>query len=325
METITCPPGHNSPVQYGATIKAICTDLLISSNNSTDAVKTFIASISGNRISLSKGTLINWQKSCADNFKPQLISIQERLLGSYYVNADEVTIKINGEQKYGLCVSNKEVTRLWISDSKSKDAIDAIDFLTHFLGIIVKDGTALYNSYGSVLAQCISHILRYIKGIYDFNTHKYPREMSKFIQEVLDEREKYIKAGREKFEDEKYGKYMIRFKKIFKKWKKEWMKSSIENNPVYDNERKLLQRFEDGKELKEILYFMIDFKISATNNQAEADQRPIKIKQRIGKFRSKTGAECYAEIRSCINTYKKQGYSPFEMMKLAFEGNPQII
>ena len=65
------------------------------------------------------------------------------------------------------------------------------------------------------------------------------------------------------------------------------MKSNEKDNPVYEDERKLLSRFEDKKELKEILYFMNDFKIPSTNNQIETDLRPIKIKQKIGKFRSK--------------------------------------
>ena len=47
--------------------------------------------------------------------------------------------------------------------------------------------------------------------------------------------------------------------------------------------------------------------------------------KKIGKFRSETGAELYAEIRSCINTYKKQNYSPFNMLLKSFNGELQII
>ena len=103
------------------------------------------------------------------------------------------------------------------------------------------------------------------------------------------------------------------------------MKSTEENNPVYEEERKLLSRFEDKKEKAEILYFIKDFKIPSTNNQIERDLRPIKIKQKIGKFRSEKGAELYAEIRSCINTYKKQNYSSFSMLEKGFNGELQII
>ena len=81
--------------------------------------------------------------------------------------------------------------------------------------------------------------------------------------------------------------------KEFKEWKKEWMKSSKDENPVYEDERKLLSRFEDEKEKEEILYFLKDFSVPATNSQAEVDQRNVKIKQKIGKFRSVNGANDY--------------------------------
>ena len=77
--------------------------------------------------------------------------------------------------------------------------------------------------------------------------------------------------------------------------------------------------------MKEIISFVTDFGIPATNNQIERDLRPVKIKQKIGKFRSESGAELYAEIRSCINTYKKQNYSPFNMLLKGFNGDLQVI
>ena len=115
------------------------------------------------------------------------------------------------------------------------------------------------------------------------------------------------------------------YAEILKEWKTEWMKSSVDKNPVYDAERKLLARFEDEKERNEILYFLKDFLVPATNSQAEVDQRNAKIKQKIGKFRSVNGAENYAIVRSCINTYKKNDVCVFEAIRSAFQGNTIII
>ena len=151
----------------------------------------------------------------------------------------------------------------------------------------------------------LSHILRYIKSIVDFAKHEGAKEMSKLLSGINQKRNEYIASGKEKFEEKEIEEFNNEFEKIFKKWKKEWMQSSEEENPVYDDERKLLNRFEDKKELKEILYFINDFKIPSTNNPIERGLRPVKIKQKIGKFRSTKGAESYAEIRSCIDTYKK--------------------
>lgn len=316
---------HNTPIQYGSNIKAMAVDMMISTNNSTDAVVEFFNSITKGVIKLSKGSLIEWQKKCAKILEPQIQNVQEELMGAYYTNNDESQIRINGESYNVLGCSNKKYTRLWISKNKSQKALEEIGFLNHYEGIVVKDGTDLYNKCGEKRAQCLSHILRYIKGITDFNSHTGAKEMSKLLSNINEKRNEYLDKGREKFEENEIKEFKKKYKEIFKKWKREWMESSEEENAVYEDERRLLSRFEDKKELKEILYFIEDFKISSTNNQIERDLRPIKIKQKIGKFRSKKGAENYAEIRSCINTYKKQNYSPFNMLVKGFKGELAIV
>lgn len=178
----------------------------------------------------------------------------------------------------------------------------------------MKDGTDLYNRCGSKRVQCLSHILRHLKGVYDFNGHEGAKEMAKLLSEINEKRNRYIDMEKEKFEKSEIKEFNIHRDSIFKNFKKEWMNSNEVENPVYEDERRLLGRFEDKKELKEIISFVTDFKIPSTNNQIERDLRPVKIKQKIGKFRNKSRAELYVEIRSCINTYKKQNYSPFNMI-----------
>ena len=103
--------------------------------------------------------------------------------------------------------------------------------------------------------------------------------------------------------------------------------SNKEENPVYDDERRLLTRFEDEdeNEQKQILYFLTDFKVPATNSQAEVDQRGAKIKQKIGKFRSENSANDYVIIKSCILTYKKNHVNVMSAIKSAFEGKTIIV
>ena len=47
------------------------------------------------------------------------------------------------------------------SDSSRLDS----NFFKSFMGIIIKDGTDLYNGFGIAFSQCISHIQRYLKAI----------------------------------------------------------------------------------------------------------------------------------------------------------------
>ena len=50
---------------------------------------------------------------------------------------------------------------------KKHEELEKIKFFKKFMGVIVKDGTDLYNGFGIAFSQCISHIQRYLKGIYD--------------------------------------------------------------------------------------------------------------------------------------------------------------
>ena len=315
------PQKHKKHIVYGDNLKALAVDLMYESYNSTDATQNIILSITDNSIELPKSTLINWSKEMKEKLMPEVEKIEEELLGSYYAHCDESQIRVNSKAYSEVCASTKTHTRMWSMKSKKHEELGKINFFKSFMGIIIKDGTDLYNGFGIGFSQCISHIQRYLKGIYDFVDHKGPRKMAKFLTKYNNYRKELIQKGRKKFGKSEYEKIIKEYDNIIKDWKKEWMSDT--KNSEYDNERKLLTRMEeDDKE--QILYFLKDFKVPSTNNQAETDQRNIKIKQKIGKFRSETGAEIYAIIRSCINTYKKQGINVYNAFIKAFKDETVI-
>lgn len=104
----------------------------------------------------------------------------------------------------------------------------------------------------------------------------------------------------------------MEYDSILNEWENELREDT--NNYLFNEEHALFKRMKyDNKNMDEkyrgdrdeIMYFIKDFKVPSTNNAAEQAQRPVKIKQKIGKFRSYDGAENYGIIRSCISTYKK--------------------
>ena len=90
----------------------------------------------------------------------------------------------------------------------------------------------------------------------------------------------------------------------------------------YDN-KKMDKDYRGDRD--EVLYFLKDFRIPSTNNQAETDQRLIKIKQKNERFRSENGANNYTIIRSCINTYKKNGINVFDALISSFDNRTILV
>lgn len=323
--TYNIPKNHNRAIQYGNEIKAICCCLNNEIYNSTDGIVRFISSITNKGIELAKSTVLSWNNLLAKNLSPELNKIESDLILAYFLNCDDSSLKINGESYNDLCICNDTHTRLVISERKDHDSWKEKTLIEKFKGVIVKDGTDVFNGFGIFLSQCCSHILRYIKGVFDFIDHKGAKKMYSFLQKCIHIRKEKISQNIMEFTSDELKELDSEYANIFKEWKLEWMKSNKEKNPVYEDERKILARLEDEKEKSQILYFLKDFNVPATNNRAEVDQRGVKIKQKIGKFRNVTSAQCYADIRSCILTYKKNNINVLQALKAAFNSNPIIV
>ena len=310
----------------------MCVDLMNHLYNSTDGVTRFISDITNGGMTISKGTLVLWNEDISNKLTPEINHIETSLLNSYSLNHDESQIKINGDGYNILCACNSTHTRLWVHKHKSREALKEIGFLPKYQGVIVKDGTELYNTFGIFLSQCLSHILRYLKPFYNDIKHEAPKELSGFLSNCNKIRNEKINAGIKSFSEEEYKSLILQYDSIINDWEEELKKDT--NNYLFDDELCLWTRMKyDNKKMApnirgdrdEILYFLKDFQVPSTNNLAETAQRPAKIKQKIGKFRCCDGAKVYAIVRSCISTYKKNSINVFDALISAFNDNTIII
>ncbi len=131
------------------------------------------------------------------------------------------------------------------------------------------------------------------------------------MKKINEARNKKIAKDISSFTESEIAKYLDEYDELIEMWGKEL---EGESKTIYKEEISLYKRMK-GKQKGEILRFITDFKIPFTNNNAESAQRGIKVKQKIGKFRSENGAIDYCTIKSFILTIKKRNISLIESIK----------
>ncbi len=95
------------------------------------------------------------------------------------------------------------------------------------------------------------------------------------------------------------------------------MQQNPRGKPKQTPGRNLLDRLrthQDG-----VLAFALDAGVPFTNNQAERDLRPAKVKLKVsGGFRTVEGAYVYARLQAIISTLRKQGEGVFARLRELF-------
>jgi len=72
-----------------------------------------------------------------------------------------------------------------------------------------------------------------------------------------------------------------------------------------------------------VFAFALEPAIQFTNNQAERDLCPAKVKQKVsGCFRTKAGASVYDRLQAVVSTCRKQGLNVFTILCGLFLNTP---
>ncbi len=76
------------------------------------------------------------------------------------------------------------------------------------------------------------------------------------------------------------------------------------------------------REQDAVLAFAFNKEVPFTNNLAERDIRPVKVKQKISNcFRTLSGAEIYARIEGFVSTVRKNNRNVYSELFNTFEGS----
>jgi transposase len=267
-------------------------------------------------------------ETLVNSIEPTLDTIQRQLIAAAVVHFDESGMRVEGRLNWLHVAGTRLLTYYNVHPKRGKEGMAAAGLLPQLRGRAVHDHWRSYFTFDNCRhALCNVHHLRELQFIVDQYEQPWAEDMAGLL---LD-----IKAEVEAAQPEQMALSPDQLTYFEQRYDDLIEQGLIANPPPADPPAKkqgrkkqspaknLLDRLRDHK--REVLAFMVDFRVPFDNNLAERDVRMLKVKQKIsGSFRTRTGAETFCAIRSYISTVRKQGGNVIDAIYDAFVGNPFV-
>jgi transposase len=247
--------------------------------------------------------------------------VRELLKTAPAVHADETPARAAGGTRYLHLACTRYLTCMHTGD-RSAAAIDAGQVLPGYEGVIVRDGYAGYGHLTSALhAWCAVHLLRDLKGLYDFEPAKqgWASQMAALLIEARDAAGAARLAGQSVLDTAVLGDLVTRYRALAAAG---LAASLYRRTATAKDARRLARRFLGFEDM--ILRFATrpDLDIFS-NNEAERTIRPAKVQQRSsgGCWRTIEGLADFAIVQSYLSTAHKWGISKLDALRDLFNGH----
>lgn len=318
--TAEFPDHAPKAVQYGDTVKAHAVYMSQYQLLPYDRVREFFAGQMG--IPLSVGSIYNFNNTVYGMLgKFESIS-KKALIQSPIAHVDETGINIAGKCHWLHVTSNESWTFFYPHKKRGREAMDEIDILPHFEGVLCHDHWKPYYFYTACEhSLCNAHHLRELTCAWEQEKHAWAKDMIDFLLDV----NSATKSSGAWTDKRLANQYRTRYREILKKGDAQHP-APTEEDRVHkrgrikrSKGRNLLERlmkFED-----DVLRFMEESDVPFTNNLGERDVRMTKVHQKIsGCFQSELGAKMFCRIRGYLSSCRKQGVTSSDAMTMLFRG-----
>ena len=259
---------------------------------------------------------------------PALDTIQAQLKRAAVAHFDESGVRVAGQLHWLHVASTEHLTYYGVHPKRGQEGMRALGILSEFSGRAVHDHWKSYLIFDNCEhAFCNAHHLRELQFIVEQYQQPWAQEMAQLLLHIKAEVEA-APAEHTRLSPALLAYYEQHYDEIIQQGlaanpppaSSPPKKRGRKKQPPPKN---LLDRLQQHK--PEVLAFMYDFRIPFDNNLAERDLRMVKVKLKIsGAFRTRTGAETFAAIRSYISTARKQGCTVIGAIQDAFMGIPFI-
>ena len=313
------PEGVTKSVQYGKALKAHAVYMSQYQLLPYKRIEEYFTEQL--QIPISQGSLFNFNKEAFKNLASFDQIVKDKLVTEQIVHADETGINIETKRRWLHCASNHSWTYFFPHVKRGTEAMDAINIIPRFKGILCHDHWKPYYRYdGCLHALCNAHHLRELTRANEQDKQEWAGKMKALLEEI---NHAVHDAGGSLNENDS-NKYRKAYRRLLEESENECpppdetKRMGQRGRVKRSKARNLLERLKDYEE--DVLRFMDNSDVPFTNNQGENDIRMTKVQQKIsGCFRSTEGAEIFCRVRGYLSTCRKHGVSSSHAMEMLFE------
>jgi len=314
------PSDMQGPLQYGNGLKAYIISLLICQMVALNRVQKMITSLIGEV--LAEATLLKFVLRLYHALEKWEVNVTEQLLKASALNVDETSLRVDKKNHWIHVYSGGDITLKFLHQKRGTEAIDEINIIPRYSGIITHDCWSSYLTYQHCYhSLCGSHLVRELNCAIESNGYTWSSNMKVLLLETC---KKVSKRKNKRLSQNEYNNLQKRYRNIITRGEKE-----LPVIPPKPNGKKGKMAKSDAHNLWErlkeheaaVLLFAKKSEVSFTNNRAERDLRMAKVKQKVsGCFRTELYAKAYCRISSYLQTMANKGHNPLIAIQMALTG-----
>ncbi len=294
-----------SKIGYGANINALVSYLNVSQYLSYNRIVDVLSDLFN--INISEGTIGNILKRTSKQAENDIKIIKEFLEKGNIIGIDETGCDIDSKRYWHWTFQNKYYTYIVVNKSRGAKVIND-NFENGFENAsVVHDNYSSYNSLNAKNEQlCLAHKLRDLNYAIQCDDTTVLKDIKQVIKSSMADHKLNLNK-----------KERLALKKNY-----ESRLDLLLQKPAIDKSETQKQINSFSKAKHKIFTFLLDPEIPPDNNGSERAIRNIKVKNKVsGQFKSFEGAECYSNIRTIIDTSRKQNLNEFQSLVELSNGN----
>ncbi len=301
QQTASVPVGMEPGSPFGNRIAALVTTMRYSHAISYSRMQQMLSEVFG--LEISEGGIANLLTRVKGQLETEVDGILEVLRSARLVCSDETSARVNGKNQWEWVFQNETVCFHIIRPSRGANVIEAV-MESHRPKIWVSDLFSAQKTHPAESWQvCLAHQLRDCQYGIDAGDEIFSQRMKTILLRSFVLRNRWLGLS-----DSTRYQYRCRLYRD--------LKAVLALTPTQEDGIRLQNRY---RALQDNLFlFLDDPTIPATNNASEQALRWSVIFRKVTNgFRSDWGRDLFANVRSVVNTGKRQGLSAFESILAA--------